>query len=72
VSLVGGFYRGALRPLLFGLDAERAHSLTLGGLAVAQSSRMARAALRATLGVDGDDIGTSSGNILLVARSDPA
>jgi dihydroorotate dehydrogenase len=55
VSVVGGLYRGALRPLLFGLDAERAHSLTLGALRLAQSSGVARAALRATFGVGGDD-----------------
>lgn len=54
MSLVGGLYRGALRPLLFGLDAERAHSLTMRGLAAAQGSPAARSALRATLGAPAD------------------
>lgn len=54
MNLLGGLYRGALRPALFGLDAERAHALTLGGLATAQASPLARRTLRATFGVEDD------------------
>ena len=54
MTLLGSIYRGALRPALFALDAERAHELTLDALSVAQRSPAARAPLRAAFGVDDD------------------
>ena len=47
-----GVYRHLLRPALFRLDAERAHTLTLGGLAVASraASRVGPRARRPAVG----------------------
>ncbi|MBI5200194.1 MAG: quinone-dependent dihydroorotate dehydrogenase [Elusimicrobia bacterium] len=41
-----GLYRSIARPLLFGLDAERAHELTLGALGLAGRLRFLRGTLR--------------------------
>lgn len=49
-----GAYR-AVRPLLFALDAERIHHLTLGGLRLAGSNLLGRALLRLASGAGPDD-----------------
>ena len=41
-----GFYRSLARPVLFGLDAERAHELTLGALGLAGRFGFVKSALR--------------------------
>ncbi len=48
--MIRALYQGALRPMLFQLDAERAHELAATGLGLAHRLSFARALLRWTVG----------------------
>ncbi len=49
---MGGLYRGLVRPLLFAVDAERAHALGAGALEMAQRRGPVRAVLGSTFRPD--------------------
>lgn len=57
--MIAGFYHHVARPLFFRLDAERAHHLTMRGLAACAASPVGTELLRGLSGaeknVDGDD-----------------